>query len=273
VDDNFIGNKLKLKNEILPAIYNWLEEHEHPFWFSTEASINLADDDELIRWMVLTGFEAVFIGIETPNEESLLEAKKNQNRNRDLISSIKKIQSSGLEVQGGFIVGFDHDPPTIFDRLTAFIQESGVVTAMVGLLNAPKGTRLYNRLLKEGRLLGAFSGNNAFAINFIPSMNIEALMAGYKKVLDTIYSPRHYYERVLSFLKEFKPQQKHIFHFNFGYLRALGRSVIVLGILGKERFYYWKLFFWSLFTRPRLFSLAIHLSIYGFHFRKVSTSS
>lgn len=271
VDDNFIGNKQKLKKEILPAVYSWLEEHGHPFWFSTEASINLADDDELLRLMVLTGFEAVFIGIETLNEESLLEARKNQNRNRDLISSIKKIQNSGLEVQGGFIVGFDHDPPAIFDSLTDFIQESGVVTAMVGLLNAPKGTRLYNRLLKEGRLLGAFSGNNAFAINFIPRMNIESLMAGYKKILDTIYSPRHYYTRVLNFLKEFKPQQKHIFHFKLTYIQALGKSIILLGVLGKERFYYWKLFFWSLFTRPRLFSLAILLSIYGFHFRKVST--
>ena len=272
VDDNFIGNKQKLKKEILPAIFEWLEEHGHPFWFSTEASINLADDDELLRWMVITGFEAVFVGIETPNEESLLEVKKTQNRNRDLISSVKKIQNSGLEVQGGFILGFDHDPPAIFDRLTSFIQESGIVTAMVGLLNAPKGTKLYNRLLKEGRLLGAFSGNNAFAINFTPAMNPEILMAGYKKVLDTIYSPRHYYARVLNFLKEFNPQQKHIFHFNIKYLQALGKSIILLGVLGKERVYYWKLFFWSLFTRPRLFSLAILLSIYGFHFRKVSTA-
>ncbi|MGE5430385.1 MAG: B12-binding domain-containing radical SAM protein [Syntrophomonadaceae bacterium] len=273
VDDNFIGNKQKLKKEILPAIYDWLEEHQHPFWFSTEASINLADDDELMRWMVLTGFEAVFIGIETPNEESLLEAKKNQNRNRDLISSIKKIQKSGLEVQAGFILGFDHDPPAIFDRLTSFIQESGIATAMVGLLNAPKGTKLYNRMVKEGRLLGAFSGTNAFTINFIPSMNSETLMAGYKKVLDTIYSPKHYYARVLNFLKEFQPQQKHIFHFRYSYFHALVKSILVLGVLGKERFYYWKLFFWSLFTRPKLFSLAILLSIYGFHFRKVSTST
>ncbi|HEX2866207.1 MAG TPA: B12-binding domain-containing radical SAM protein [Ignavibacteriales bacterium] len=271
VDDNFIGNKQKLKKEILPAVYLWLEEHGHPFWFSTEASINLADDDELLRLMVLTGFEAVFIGIETMNEESLLEAKKIQNHNRDLISSIKKIQSSGLEVQGGFIVGFDHDPPAIFDSLTNFIQESGVVTAMVGLLNAPKGTKLYNRLLKEGRLLGAFSGTNAFSINFIPRMNIDSLMAGYKKILDTIYSPKQYYTRVLNFLKEFNPGQKHIFHFRLTYFQALGKSIILLGVLGKERFYYWKLFFWSLFTRPKLFSLAILLSIYGFHFRKVST--
>ncbi|HEX2963851.1 MAG TPA: B12-binding domain-containing radical SAM protein [Ignavibacteriales bacterium] len=273
VDDNFIGNKQKLKREILPAILDWLESHGHPFWFTTEASINLADDDELLKLMAAADFEAVFIGIETPNEESLLEAKKSQNRNRDLISNIKKIQNSGLEVQGGFIVGFDHDPPAIFDRLTAFIQESGVVTAMVGLLNAPKGTKLYNRLLKEGRLLGAFSGDNAFSINFIPRMNIETLMAGYKKVLDTIYSPKHYYARVLSFLKEFKPQQKHIFHFRSAYFTAFGKSIILMGVLGKERFYFWKLFFWSLFTRPRLFSLAIHLSIYGFHFRKVSTST
>lgn len=273
VDDNFIGNKQKLKKEILPAIYSWMEDYAHPFWFTTEASINLADDDELMRLMVTAGFEAVFIGIETPNEESLLEAKKIQNRNRDLISSVKKIQQSGLEVQGGFIVGFDHDPPAIFENLTAFIQESGIATAMVGLLNAPKGTRLYNRLIEEKRLTGAFSGDNAYSINFIPKMNSETLMNGYKKVLDTIYSPKHYYARVLNFLKEFRPQQKHIFHFRLSYIQALGKSIIVLGVLGKERVYYWKLFFWSLFKRPRLFSLAILLSIYGFHFRKVSAGT
>jgi len=151
VDDNFIGNKTKLKNEILPAIIEWNEKRKHPFYFNTEVSINLADDDKLMQLMVKAGFESVFVGIESPNEESLIECNKTQNRNRDLVSSVKKIQQFGLEVQGGFIVGFDNDPPTIFDKLTNFIQESGIVTAMVGLLNAPKGTKLQKRLLKEDR--------------------------------------------------------------------------------------------------------------------------
>jgi radical SAM superfamily enzyme YgiQ (UPF0313 family) len=223
--------------------------------------------------MVKAGFEAVFIGIETPNEESLIECNKSQNRNRDLISSVKKIQGSGLEVQGGFIVGFDNDPPAIFDKLTNFIQESGIVTAMVGLLNAPQGTKLQKRLLSEGRLLKDFNGNNTdFSINFIPHMDSEVLLNGYKKILNTIYSPKYYYERVMCFMKGFKPKKKKAFHINPNYILALFKSMLKLGVIGEERIYYWKLFFWSLFRRPQLFSLAILFTIYGFHFRKISNS-
>ena len=273
VDDNFIGNKSKLKKEILPAIKEWMEKRKHPFYFNTETSINLADDEELMHQMVNAGFEAVFIGIESPNEDSLLECNKKQNSNRDLLSSIKKIQKFGLEVQGGFIVGFDNDPVSIFERLTEFIQESGIVTAMVGLLNAPKGTKLHKRLEKEGRMLNDFSGSNTdFSINFVPKMNPETLLDGYKKILNTIYSPKYYYERVIGFLKDFEPKKKKIFHVNFSYIKALVKSIFKLGVAGKERLYYWKLFFWSLFRRPRLFSLAILFTIYGFHFRKVSVS-
>ena len=273
VDDNFIGNKAKLKKEILPVIAEWNEKRKSPFYFNTEASINLADDDKLMQQMVKAGFEAVFIGIESPNEESLIECNKTQNRNRDLISSIKKIQESGLEVQGGFIVGFDNDPPAIFDKLTSFIQESGIVTAMVGLLNAPQGTKLQKRLSTEGRLLKDFTGNNTdFSINFIPHMDSEVLMNGYKKILSTIYSPKYYYERVMSFMKDFEPKKKKVFHLNPNYILALFRSMIKLGVIGEERIYYWKLFLWSLFRKPQLFSLAILFTIYGFHFRKISNS-
>lgn len=274
VDDNFIGNKSKLKKDILPAILDWMERNNFPFWFNTEASINLADDDELMKQMVDAGFDSVFVGIESPNEESLAECNKFLNVNRDLIKSIRRVQKSGLDVQGGFIVGFDSDPQSIFDRLTKFIQESGIVTAMVGLLNAPKGTKLYHRLHKEGRLLGTFSGNNtALSINFKPKMSIDILLQGYKNILDTIYSPKHYYERVFHFLKEYVPGKTRGFHFSFRNLEALGKSIILLGIIGKERHYYWKLFIWSLFRKPKLFSLAILYTIYGYHFRKVSENS
>ncbi|GAH17422.1 unnamed protein product, partial [marine sediment metagenome] len=152
--------------------------------------------------MVQVGFNAVFVGIETPNEESLAECGKIQNQNRDLIACVKKIQRFGLQVQGGFIVGFDSDPPSIFERLIEFIQKSGIVTAMVGLLNAPRGTRLYQRLVKEDRLLKDVSGDNTdLSINFIPKMNYEALISGYKRVLRTIYSPKHYYERIQTLLR------------------------------------------------------------------------
>jgi radical SAM superfamily enzyme YgiQ (UPF0313 family) len=273
VDDNFIGNKVKLKKEILPAIADWMEKRKNPFYLNTEASINLADDELLMQLMVKAGFEAVFIGIESPNEESLIECNKSQNRNRDLISSVRKIQQAGLEVQGGFIVGFDNDPTSIFEKLTNFIQESGIVTAMVGLLNAPKGTELHKRLENEGRMLKDFTGNNTdFSMNFIPKMDPKALLDGYQKILDKIYSPKYYYERVMQFMKEFEPKKKKVFHVNPNYILALFRSIIKLGIIGEERIYYWKLFFWSLFRKPRLFSLAILFTIYGFHFRKISNS-
>lgn len=273
VDDNFIGNKTKLKEEILPAIIVWNENRKNPFYFNTEVSINLADDDKLIELMVKARFEAVFIGIESPNEASLIECNKNQNQNRDMIVSIRKIQESGLEVQGGFIVGFDNDPPTIFDKLASFIQESGIVTAMVGLLNAPEGTKLQKRLLEEGRLLKDFTGNNTdFSINFIPQMDAGVLMEGYKQILKTIYSPKYYYERVMRFIKTYEPKKKKVFQFNPAYILALFKSIIKLGVVGEERKYYWKLFFWSLFRRPQLFSLAILFTIYGYHFRKISNS-
>jgi radical SAM superfamily enzyme YgiQ (UPF0313 family) len=270
VDDNFIGNKGKLKKEILPAIIEWMERKKHPFALYTEASINLADDEELMRMMVRAGFDTVFIGIESPNEESLAECGKMQNKNRDLTACVKKIQQFGLEVQAGFIVGFDSDPAAIFDRLIKFIQESGIVTAMVGLLNAPQGTKLYHRLQKEGRLLNATTGDNTdFSINFVPRMNSDALISGYQKIVHTIYSPKHYYARVKQFLKEYKPAHKKMLSFKFSHLKAAVRSVVRLGIIGKERYQYWKLVFWSLFRRPRLLPIAITFTIYGYHFRKV----
>ncbi len=270
VDDNFIGNKGKLKKEILPALIEWMEKRKHPFGLNTEGSINLADDEELMTLMVRAGFDTVFVGIESPNEESLAECSKFQNRNRDLIASVKKIQQAGLEVQAGFIVGFDKDPATIFERLIGFIQESGIATAMVGLLNAPHGTKLYHRLKAEGRLTKAPTGDNTdFSINFIPRMNAEHLLSGYRKIINTIYSPKHYYARVKNFLKEYRPPKARGGRFRVIHLKAAVKSVVRLGIIGRERFQYWKLFFWSLFRRPRLLPLAITLSIYGFHFRKV----
>jgi len=271
VDDNFIGDRKKLKNDILPAIIRWMAHRGHPFNFITEASINLADDEELMEMMVTAGFEEVFIGIETPSDEGHHESGKVQNENRDLLDCVKKIQKSGLQVQAGFIVGFDSDSPTIFERQIRFIQESGIATAMVGMLTALSGTKLYQRLVREGRMLEDASGNNtSFATNFVPKMKMELLINGYRSIIDTIYAPKNYYRRVITFLKDYQPLQRGGIHFKPGYLGALFKSMLILGVLGKERFQYWKLFFWSLFRRPRLFPTAITLAIYGFHFRKVA---
>lgn len=270
VDDNFIGNKRRLRKEILPAMIEWMERKRYPFSFNTEASIDLSDDEELMQLMVKAGFTSVFVGIETPNEESLAECNKVPNKNRDLVACVKKIQKFGLQVQGGFIVGFDNDPPSIFERLSGFIQESGIVTAMVGLLNAPRSTRLHQRLGREGRLLKNMSGDNTdFSINFIPKMDYEILIEGYKRIISRIYSPEPYYKRVRTFLRDYKPLEKKAFSFHFSYLGAFFKSILFLGIIERERSYYWKLFFWSLFRRPQLFHLAITFTIYGFHFRKI----
>jgi radical SAM superfamily enzyme YgiQ (UPF0313 family) len=270
VDDNFIGNKKRLKTELLPFLIQWMDQKKHPFSFYTEASINLADDEDLMGLMVRAGFNRVFIGIETPNEDSLTECNKHLNKNRDMIACVKKIQSKGIEVMGGFIVGFDNDNSSIFQRQINFIQKSGIVTAMVGLLNAPRGTTLYKRLKKENRLLKDSSGDNTdFTLNFIPKMKIETLITGYKEIIGTIYSPKNYYERVITFLKEYHPPKIKL-HFKFSHLKAFLKSIWFLGITGKERLQYWKLVSWTLVRRPRFFSLAITLAIYGFHFRKIA---
>jgi len=271
VDDNFIGEKIRLKREILPRIIGWMENRDYPFYFYTEASIDLADDPQLMELMVRAGFEEVFIGIETPHEGGLVECGKVQNKNRDLLASVKRIQQSGLQVHGGFIVGFDSDPATIFERQIRFIQESGIVTAMVGVLSAMRGTKLHQRLEREGRLLKTSSGDNtAIDLNFIPRMQPETLIAGYQNILSTIYAPRQYYQRVISLFREYRPRPKGRFHLQQGHIGAVFKSMLMLGVIGRERFHFWKLFFWSLIRKPRLFPLAITYAVYGYHFRKVT---
>jgi radical SAM superfamily enzyme YgiQ (UPF0313 family) len=268
VDDNLIGNKRSLKTELLPALIEWQKDKgEIPF--HTEVSINLADDEELMQMMVEAGFGTVFIGIETPDNDSLTECNKNQNKNRDLVKDVKRIQRAGLQVQGGFIVGFDNDTPSIFQRQIDFIQKSGIVTAMVGLLQAPPGTRLYERLKQEGRLLSRMSGDNVDGTtNIIPNMNLDTLREGYKNILQHIYSPEHYYQRVKTFLQEYKPPKIQA-SLDLEHILAFFRSIYRLGIIDKARVHYWKLLLWTLFRRPELFPLAITFAIYGHHFRKV----
>jgi len=199
----------------------------------------------------------------------LTECSKNQNKNRDLVKSVKQLQRAGLQVQGGFIVGFDNDSPSIFQQQIDFIQKSGIVTAMVGLLQAPLGTSLYKRMGKEGRLVNDFSGDNVDgSTNIIPKMGLESLQVGYRRILSQIYSPDFYYKRIKTFLREYHPARIKV-HFEPQYLLALLRSIYQLGFRGIERVQYWQLFFWTLFRRPRLFPLAITFAIYGFHFRQV----
>jgi len=272
VDDNLIGNKRRLKTELLPALISW-RKGKKGVPFGTEASINLADDRELMSMMADAGFDSVFIGIESPNEASLAECGKGQNTHRDMIQDVKRIQRFGIQVQGGFIVGFDSDDTGVFTSIVEFIQKSGIATAMVGLLQAPPGTRLYRRLKQAGRLQDYFSGDNVDGTtNILPVMDMTSLLNGYKEILKNIYSPDAYYQRVKTFLREYRlPKNKSLLHTRTTSesLMALIRSVIRLGILGKERALYWRLFFWTLFKRPAAMPLAVTLAIYGYHFRRV----
>ena len=268
VDDNFIGNKAFLKSRLLPALIQW-QQGKKGIPFNTEASVNLADDPELMDMMVKAGFDTVFIGIETPNEESLTECNKQQNKNRDLVESVKLMQRAGLQVTGGFIVGFDSDTPSIFQQQIEFIQKTGIVTAMVGLLNAPPGTRLYERMKEEGRLLERFSGDNVDGTtNILPKMGLDALREGYGNLMQHIYSPAHYYERARVFLREYK-RPKIRPPLGVQHVLAIVRSSIRLGVLGRERFQYWKILFWTLFRRPGMLPIAVTIAIYGYHFRRI----
>jgi radical SAM superfamily enzyme YgiQ (UPF0313 family) len=272
VDDNFIGKKAVLKKELLPAMIEWMDRNNHPFCFNTQASMNLADDEELMTLMVRAGFDCVFVGIESPDETSLTECNKIQNTGRDIVEAIKKIQRFGLQVQAGFIVGFDTDKPGVFDSMISLIQDSGIVTAMVGLLNAPRGTTLYKKMMNENRLTELPTGDNMdCTMNFIPRMDMHQLLDGYQKILNTIYSQKHYCKRIKTFLENYNFKDVVLPKVRVSGVRAFFKSTWRIGLIEKGRFHYWMLILWSL-RRPRMLPLAIRFSIYGFHFRKILKS-
>lgn len=269
VDDNFIGKRGLLKDELLPAMIRWMEKINHPFAFNTQASIDMVDDEELMTMMARAGFDCVFIGIESPSEENLAECNKIQNCGRDTMAAVKKIQQFGFQVQAGFIVGFDNDKPDIFNAMINFIQRSGIVTAMVGLLNAPRGTKLYKKLQSENRLTNLATGDNMdYTMNFIPKMEMHELLSGYHNVLNTIYSQKYYCKRIKTFLTNYKLNNKTRLKLRYSGIKAFLKSMWLIGILGNGKIYYWMLIFWSL-KKPGQLSMAVRFSIYGYHFRKM----
>jgi radical SAM superfamily enzyme YgiQ (UPF0313 family) len=268
VDDNFIGDKKIIKNDLLPAMKKWMQVHKYPFIFNAETSVNLADDEELMTLMVEAGFTSTFVGIETPEEKSLQHCNKKQNSNRDLLQSVKKMQKAGLQVSGGFIVGFDSDTPAVFQRQIDFIQQSGIVAAMVGLLNAPRNTKLYRRLEAENRLTIEATGNNCdSSMNFVPKMDLQELMAGYKKIIQSIYATKPYYKRIRQFLLNYKRSKGQQTKIEFFHIGAFFKSMVIIGMLNKGRREYWKLMMWTLLRRPALLVDAITFAVYGYHFR------
>ena len=274
VDDNFIGNMNILKTELLPEIIKWQRKNHYPFNFNTEVSINLSDDEELMDLMVDSGFTSCFVGIETPQEEGLAECGKKQNMSRDMMQSVKAMQRKGLNVSGGFIIGFDSDKDDIFSKQFEFIQKSGIVNAMVGLLNAPCGTKLYDRLKKERRILNSSNGNNTDgSLNFITKMDPEKLMKNYKKLIKTIYSPKIFAERVLTFLSEYKMSEHIVKNRGEKRLITMIKVVLKLGLFQSQgKCQFWKMVFCTVKNYPLKLVLAITLSVYGLHFRKIADS-
>ena len=239
VDDNFIGNKKQAK-ALLRELIRWRTRTRTKMVFMTEASANVADDPELCDLMVRAGFKKVFVGFETPSTESLEECRKMQNCGRDLVETVKTLQRAGLEVMGGFIVGFDNDPTDIFKRQFEFIQRSGVVTAMVGLLTALPETRLYRRLMKEGRLETESTGNNTQAtLNFRPKLDREFLVNGYRELMKELYEPRNYYQRIRTFLKHNRPKGPRL-RLAWSDFQAFVKSLWLLGVWHRGRRAYWR---------------------------------
>jgi radical SAM superfamily enzyme YgiQ (UPF0313 family) len=271
VDDNFIGNKRNVKR-LLPVLADWSERHGRPFSFITEASVNLAEDDELLDGMRRAHFRRVFLGIETPVEASLKEAQKGQNMRRNLLHSVRKIQSYGMEVMAGFIVGFDNDPDDIFERQIEFIRESAIPLAMVGLLTALPDTQLWRRLEREGRLLLESTGNNTDgSLNFVPKMDATRLIEGYKSIMRAIYSPGEYYQRALDCLERVVAGAPETRRNSFANdVMTLSRIVLALGVRDRERSEFWRYLSRALTRHREKFADAVRLAAVGYHFRKLT---
>jgi radical SAM superfamily enzyme YgiQ (UPF0313 family) len=271
VDDNFIGNKARAK-ELCVALAEWRSQYQTSFDFNTEASLNLADDPELMQLMKDAGFISVFLGIETPDESGLISSNKLQNTRRSLLESVARIQSYGMQVMGGFILGFDTDREDIFDRMVEFIQKSGIPIAMVGLLQAMPGTQLFRRLWREGRILDAGDGDNTdIKLNFIPHMDATRLVEGYQSVLKRIYSCEAYYERVKLYLSRTHPRnemrttrQRWLTRSN---ARAFVTSIVRQGVFGRHRWSYWKFLAEAATRYRRCFGAAMTLAVMGYHFQ------
>lgn len=269
VDDNFIGNKKKAK-AMLRELIAWRRRTRSRMGFLTEASVNLAEDPEMCELMAQAGFKKVFLGIETPSLEGLEECHKLQNTRRDLVESVQTIQRAGLEVMGGFIVGFDSDREDVFRRQFEFIQRSGVVTAMVGLLTALPRTALYRRLVREGRIQAESTGNNVEAVlNFETKLDREFLVNGYRELMNRLYEPKVYHRRIRTFLAHHRPQGPRL-AISVRDVQAFLKSIWMLGLRHRGQLAYWRCLVGTLVRRPRQLPVAIELAIVGHHFRRVA---
>ena len=276
VDDNLIGNKRYVKQHLLPALIEW-RRGKVGMPFSTEASINLADDAELMAMFRRAGFTKVFIGIETPDIEALANCGKGQNTRTDLTAAVGRLHRAGLAVQAGFIVGFDTDTTSIFQRQFRFIQDAGIVVAMIGTLQAPPGTTLYDRMLAAGRIIGQASGASHGHTNVQPVMGMDALQHGYRHLVASLYSPEHFYSRVKAFLCDYESEAQ-----GTGRLANLTaaeriavvlKAIVQLGIIDNGRLHFWRLLLATAGTRPFMLPEAVALSITGWSLRQTAEDS
>jgi radical SAM superfamily enzyme YgiQ (UPF0313 family) len=194
VDDNFIGNKRNVKlflKELLP----WMIEHKYPFSFATEASVDLANDQELMDEMVKCNFGAVFLGIETPDEESLALTQKHQNTRSSLSDAVNNIAKSGIRVMAGFIIGFDGEKKGAGQRIVKFVEQTNIPTAVFSMLQALPDTALWHRLIKEGRMRGSANINQTTLMNFVPTRPLEEIAYEYMDAFDELYEPSKFLDR------------------------------------------------------------------------------
>ena len=272
VDDNFIGNKRDAM-KLLPVLGEWQKAHGYPFSLCTEASVNLARLDALMEAMVEAGFDTVFLGIETPNPEALIKTKKPQNLSkRDdnyLFNAVRKIQNTGMQVQGGFILGLDGDDESVFDAQISFIQETGIPVAAIYLLTALKGTDMYNRLETENRLLDVSVGTSSMTLNFQPEIDPSVLIEGYQRVTTTLYDPslERYFQRCLKLIEHLKP----VPHLS----KPRTEMAVYADIMGLRRLLsehqlpaYLRFIAEVSKRYPRMLPKAIDLAAQGYHFEK-----
>jgi radical SAM superfamily enzyme YgiQ (UPF0313 family) len=266
VDDNFIGNK-KAVRALLERLATWRRETGAEIDFFTEASIDLADRPELVDAMTDAGFAVVFVGIETPRRASLVETRKLQNLHGDLAAKVRSLRSRGLDVWAGFILGFDHDEPDVFDEMVEFVQRAGIAYAMVGMLIALPGTPLHRRLQAEGRLLPDEASGDMFAVtNVAPLMGHAALVDGYAHVLERLYEPETYFARCLEHLRHFEPAPGLARPAAWDELPVVARSLWRQGVRGGYRRAYWRFLARVLRRHPRKLPLALAQACAGHHF-------
>lgn len=278
VDDNFIGNKRDVK-KFLPQLIAWQQAHGFPFEFATEASVNLSADDELLSLMQRANFATVFMGIESPDEETLRQTQKGQNTKRELSSSLRKIYSYGMWVSCGYIVGFDGERGTVAPGVQELISASSTPIAMVGLLFALPGTQLTRRLEREGRLQKNFDivvghgegpGDQCTAgLNFVTRRPRLDILRDYREIIESIYSPGKYFQRVAGVVAELDCSQKKLsltWRHYFRDVRGLTRILWRQGVMASYRMLFWRTLVKLLLTNPKSLRYGVNLMAFYLHF-------